>query len=83
MLDDQQHAIQGRRHREAMAVELAALRAHEERNKWLEENYAGVMWQRAGQYWFCEVPGGPKALTEYFNAPSRNEAIDKAMRGAK
>ncbi len=82
MTDDQQHALQEQRRREADSVELAALRADAERNRWCEEKNADVIYSDCEHLWwvqwineeglFCEVPD-----------PDRNAAIDRAMREGK
>jgi hypothetical protein len=58
MTDDQQHALQEQRHREALAVEMAGLRADAERLTWLinESNAGGGwlddgVWDRASNFY--------------------------------
>lgn len=76
MTDDQQHALQEQRTREAMAVEIAALREHEARAKWCEESKAAVGWSYPERLWLVVwIVGGAGYISR---APSRDAAIDKA-----
>jgi hypothetical protein len=80
MLDDEQHAIQDRRRREADAVEMAALRAHEERARWCESNCADVTYSDHESLWWVQWLDEEGMFREVSH-PDRNAAIDLA-RGA-
>lgn len=80
--EDQQRAQVEKRTREAMAVEIAALRAHEERARWCEEMRADVHWSVYFNAWTVAwhlVKHGPRVS----RAADRNAAIDLAREGAK
>lgn len=82
--EDQQRAEVEQRTREAMAVDLAALRADAERARWCEEMRATVEWRTPWDKWvvswFQIVPPFTPRITQ---GDTRNSAIDLAMRGAK
>jgi len=79
--DDQQHALQEQRHREALAVEMAGLRADAERARWCEEMKADVKWSMISNRWHVSwvVNGDYYAV----NRDDRNTAIDRAMQEGK
>ena len=82
--EDQLRAQVEQRHREALAVELAALRADAERARWCEENRADVEYgcYTGGVYvheWFVQWDGVGTVHT--VRHADRNAAIDLA-RGA-
>ena len=67
---------------EAMAVELAGLRADAERNRWCDRMKADVRYSYERQEWTVEWEA---AVTRYAHKthPDRNAAIDAAMKGGK
>jgi hypothetical protein len=82
MTDDQQHALQEQRRREADAVEMAGLRADAERARWCEEMKAAVSWSTLTQKW--DVFWYQRAYVSMHVAdPDRNTAIDAAMKEGK
>jgi hypothetical protein len=81
MYDDQQHALQEQRHREALAVEMAGLRADAERARWCEDMKASVNWLYQEKQWLVAwVVDGDGCI---IRQPDRNAAIDKAMKERK
>jgi hypothetical protein len=76
MTDDQMHALQDQRLREALAVEIAALREHAERARWCEERRAAVGWSYIEKQWvvtwFVDDDGFVLRDTD------RDAAIDRA-----
>jgi hypothetical protein len=82
MTDDQQHALTEQRTREAMAVELAALRADAERARWCEENKIDVVYICDRDRWAAIPFGQPPTRKSYMHGKTRNDAID-ALRGAR
>jgi hypothetical protein len=68
MTDDQQHALQEQRHREALAVEMAGLRADAERWRWARAHPV-KMEDLLEKFW-----GRPEDL---------DAAIDRAMQEGK
>ena len=81
MTDDQQHALQEQRHREALVVEMAGLRQHEARARWCEERKADVKYYPAAGEWIVQYMRGFHVRTEI--DPDRNTAIDRAMQEGK
>ena len=82
MTDDQQHALQEQRHREALVVEMAGLRQHEARARWCEEMKAAVSWSTLTQKW--DVFWYQRAyVSMHVSDPDRNTAIDRAMQEGK
>jgi hypothetical protein len=85
MTDDQQHALQEQRHREALAVEMAGLRADAERYRWLRLQARIDSCGRGKrthpisfQTIFADAPMDGGNYRDRFDA-----AIDAAMKGGK
>ena len=72
MSDDQLHALQEQRHREAMALELAALRADAERYRWIRD-YCKRSWIVDGIEIQLLSPGCESSLLD--------DNVDAAMKG--
>jgi hypothetical protein len=83
MSDEQQHALQEQRRREADAVELAALRADAERARWCEEKRATVSYNGITRKWTVIADELMPWRRRYFDSPDRNAAIDAAMTEGK
>jgi hypothetical protein len=65
---------------EAMAVELAALRADAERARWCESHGADVVYSDIEKLWWVQFLDQHGLFCETSN-PDRNAAIDAAIRG--
>jgi hypothetical protein len=82
MTDDQMHALQDQRHREALAVEMAGLRQHAERARWCEERKADVIYSGCEQLWWVQWMSKEGWFREVSD-PDRDTAIDRAMTEGK
>jgi len=82
MTNDQQHALQEQRHREALAVEMAGLRADAERARWCEEMKADVIYSSIEELWWVQWLDEKGMFCEVSD-PDRNTAIDRAMKEGK
>lgn len=78
MTDDHMHALQNQRHREALAVEMAGLRAHAERARWCEEHHAEVIYSDVVELWLV-LWTDEDGLFQEVSDPDRDTAIDRAM----
>lgn len=81
MTDDQMHALQDQRHREALAVEMSALRAHAERARWCEEVKADVVHISYVNEWSVVWVANDRIRS--VNATDRDAAIDRAREEGK
>jgi hypothetical protein len=82
MSDDQMHAMQDQRHREALAVDMAGMREHEARARWCEERKADVIYSYFEQLWWVQWMSEEGWFREVSD-PDRDTAIDRAMREGK